>query len=138
NNWPHWRNEWKEAEFKELDAKSMEQQLTKAISNMARCQKLFRETPEPLSVAQQVKGQIDELAPRISMIVVLRNLGLKDRHWKQLEEVCKQNIKPMKGTTLNDLLNLDIQDHKDVVMKICDIAAKEYAFEEALIEIKKQ
>ncbi|KAA6362976.1 MAG: putative dynein heavy chain [Streblomastix strix] len=137
-NWSHWRVEQKEAEFEELDAISMEQQLTKAISNMARYQKLFRETPEPLSVAQLVKGQIGELAPRIPMIVALRNPGMKDRHWKQLEEVCKQDIIPKKGTTLNDMLNLDIQDHKGVVMKICDIAAKEYAFEEALIEIEKE
>ncbi|KAA6356609.1 MAG: putative Dynein heavy chain 1, axonemal, partial [Streblomastix strix] len=138
NNWSHWRVEWKEAEFEELDAVAMEQQLTKAISNMARCQKLFRETPEPLSVAQLVKGQMDELAPRMPMIVALRNPGMKDRHWKQLEEVCKQDIKPKKGTTLNDMLNLDIQDHKDEIMKICDIAAKEYALEEALIEMNKE
>ncbi|KAA6362277.1 MAG: putative Dynein heavy chain 1, partial [Streblomastix strix] len=105
---------------------------------MARCQKLFRETPEPLSVAQLVKGQMDELAPRMPMIVALRNPGMKDRHWKQLEEVCKQDIKPKKGTTLNDMLNLDIQDHKDEIMKICDIAAKEYALEEALIEMNKE
>ncbi|KAA6373966.1 MAG: hypothetical protein EZS28_030508 [Streblomastix strix] len=73
NNWSHWRVEWKKAEFEELDAISMEKLLTKAISNMARCQKLFREPPELLSVAQLVKGQIDELAPRIPMIVALRN-----------------------------------------------------------------
>ncbi|KAH7827931.1 dynein haevy chain 8, inner dynein arm 4 [Monocercomonoides exilis] len=138
NNWSHWAVEWREAKFNEIDAVQMDTQLSKALSNMQRCIKLFREVPEPQGVAQLVKSQMDELAPRMPLVVALRNPGMKDRHWKQIETELGFDIRPQEDTTLDDMLNLDLEGKEDVVLRIADVAAKEYALEEALIEMHEE
>jgi dynein heavy chain len=78
--WSHWSVEWREADFIQLDAIDCDTLLTKALSNIVRCTKIFREQPEVLKVAQLVKSQMDELAPHMPLVLALRNPGMQERH----------------------------------------------------------
>ena len=63
---------------------------------------------------------------------------MRERHWDQLTAALGFKLKPDDNFTLRKgLEDLKLSDHMDVIVKICDVAGKEFAIEQALDKMEK-
>lgn len=53
-----------------------------------------RNIDEIKSIAEKIKGELDEFKPKVPLLVALRNEGMTDRHWKSISEKAGFEIKP--------------------------------------------
>ncbi|KAJ3073482.1 Dynein heavy chain 1, axonemal [Podochytrium sp. JEL0797] len=132
HDWSKWRNLWLNGSFLELNAEDVEKNLTNAWRVMFKSVKYFKNIPGCLSVATQVKDEMDEFKPNLPLIQALRNPGMRDRHWDRLSEELNMKIRPDNAFTLNDALKMGLLEKVDLITKVCDVAGKEYSIEAAL------
>jgi dynein heavy chain len=78
--------------------------------------------------------EIEEFLPVMPLVLALRNPGMRERHWLRLTADTGKDL--MVATTpdftLNKLRTMGLDDQIEIVTKICDIAGKEYAIEQAM------
>ncbi|KAI9349443.1 dynein heavy chain and region D6 of dynein motor-domain-containing protein [Zopfochytrium polystomum] len=131
-DWVKWRNAWLHGSFLDLNAEDVEKNLTNAWRTIFKSVKHFKNTPGCLSVANQIKDEIDEFKPFLPLIQALRNPGMRDRHWEKLSEELDIKIRPDENFTLTHILDMKLLDRVDIITKVCDVAGKEYSIEAAL------
>eukprot|EP00754_Rhynchopus_humris_P047613 Rhum_TRINITY_DN7196_c0_g1::Rhum_TRINITY_DN7196_c0_g1_i1::g.22071::m.22071 len=91
-----------------------------------------------LRMAEDVKSQIEDFRPVMPVVKYLRQPGMKDRHWAELSKELGFEVVPnVTLTTMHDVYNLELQLHQDTIMKISEVAMKEYSIEEQLNNMKK-
>ena len=74
----------------------------------------------------------------VPMIAALRNPGMRDRHWEQIGEEIKQELNPDESFTLKAGLEMGIMDHEERIIKIADVAGKEFSIEQALDKMQDE
>ena len=91
----------------------------------------------------QVYRDIDEMMAVMSIVMPLVNdlhsEAMRSRHWFSLARVC--NVKLVdpsdKKFTLDDMMALNLHEHKDAIEEIVETAMKELKIEKKLIEIEQ-
>ncbi|KAJ1569497.1 Dynein heavy chain 1, axonemal [Cladochytrium tenue] len=131
-DWVKWREQWLHGSFLGLNAEDVEKNLTNAWRTIFKSIKMFKNLPGCLSVANQLKEEMDDFKPYLPLIQALRNPGMRDRHWEKLSEELSMKIHPDESFTLTNLLNMKLLDQVEAITKVCDIAGKEYSIEAAL------
>lgn len=71
------------------------------------------------SICQNVQKEITEFKQHARLIQVVCNQGLRDRHWKRMSEVVGANIAPDSSTTLQHMIELNLQPYLDVSLTAC-------------------
>ena len=77
---------------------------------------------------------------KVPLIVALRNLGMRDRHWEELVQKTGAELPADRNTlTLQMLCDLGLNDHKAMadVEKVAEKASKEFGIEQALDKMSK-
>jgi dynein heavy chain, axonemal len=59
-------------------------------------------------------------------MVSLRKKGMKDRHWQQVSEKVKFEVKPTEGFTFTKLLDMGLMAYVEDCCEIGERAGKEY------------
>jgi len=83
-----------------------------------------------------MKKNIDEFKPYVPLAVALRKEGMKDRHWDQISEKVKFDIRPVEGFTLTSVINAGMLNNLDVCEEVGEKAFKEYHIEKSLIKMQ--
>ena len=71
-----------------------------------------------IGIADQIKGELEAFKANIPLVIALRNPGMRDRHWKQIEEMSakltgKDDLvvgPSMETFALDSFLQLNLQD----------------------------
>ena len=83
--------------------------------------------------ASTLKADIDAFREYTPLVQALRQPGMRDRHWENLTNALGFEVKPDEKFTLRrGLEELKLQEHMDKIVKICDVAGKEFGIEQAL------
>jgi dynein heavy chain, axonemal len=134
SNWVNWQRDWLEGPFIKLDPEDMEKELSNASRTMFKLVKQFDGVPGLGDISQTIKAEIEEFLPVMPLVLALRNPGMRERHWLRLTADTGKDL--MVATTpdftLNKLRTMGLDDQIEIVTKICDIAGKEYAIEQAM------
>ncbi|KAJ9446655.1 Dynein-1-beta heavy chain [Diplonema papillatum] len=137
DNWLTWHHSWTNDPFDSLDPAAMETNVNNAWKTMTKSVRTFKEKAPLLKMAEDVKTQIEDFRPIMPIVKHLRQPGMKDRHWTELSKELGFEVRPNATlTTMHDVYNLELQLHQDTIMKIAEIAVKEYQIEEQLISMK--
>jgi len=63
---------------------------------------------------------------------MLRNPGMRQRHWEKISKDMNIELLPIEELTTEQILNLGLDQNLDLISKISESAAKEYQIEQAL------
>ncbi len=91
-----------------------------------------KQLPKPLQIAEYVLKGLTEFNELVPLVRAFCNPGLKERHWKELSEVARYELKQDPSIKLHLLKGIGLKQHKDKIEEISDTAMKEYSNEKIL------
>ena len=74
----------------------------------------------------------------VPLIATLCNPGIRDRHWKQMSDICGFDITPDPFTTLRKMQKMDLDQHMEQFEAISGGATKEFSLEKALAKMQEE
>ncbi|XP_017768545.1 PREDICTED: dynein heavy chain 1, axonemal-like [Nicrophorus vespilloides] len=129
SDWLKYYDIWMDNPLANIDGEAIERLVTDMYKTMVKSIRVFADIPGVQQVAADIRDKIDDFKPLIPLIQGIRNPGMKQRHWDAFAEETGIVIPWTANTTFQDCLDIDVDKHIDVVIKISDNAGKEYAIE---------
>uniref|UniRef100_A0A3Q2TME4 Dynein axonemal heavy chain 11 n=1 Tax=Fundulus heteroclitus TaxID=8078 RepID=A0A3Q2TME4_FUNHE len=123
--------EWTKTPWKEINVEQMDMELRRFAKEMKMLDKEVRAWDVYLGLESTVKNLLTSLRA----VNELQNSATRERHWKQLMNTTGVRFVMGEGTTLGDLLELQLHRVEDEVKNIVDKAVKEMGIEKVLAEI---
>ena len=136
NDWQNWVEGWHKDPFSSLDPDELKRNVDQAEKVMAGLRKVFRDKPQ-IKIVDEIRSQLSDFSPLVPILQALRNPGMKERHWKELaDRLPPGTLDPENPSesiqTLQDCRDRDLISNKDIIVKVCEVAAKEYGIESSL------
>ncbi|KEG11834.1 dynein heavy chain [Trypanosoma grayi] len=139
NDWGTAIREWYNKPFAEIDAEEMEQRVMKDYQIISKSSRDPKLTEILVDIAQKTKAKIEDFKPMLPFVKYLRTEGLKDRHWDQISKEIGHEVRPGKTLiSLNDLKTLRVSEYEEILLRISEVAAREYQIETSLKKMKKE
>ncbi|GJQ83086.1 DNAH1, partial [Trypoxylus dichotomus] len=132
SDWIRWHEIWMDNPLINVDSDAIERNVTEMYKTILKSVRIFADMPGVQAVAARLKDEMDEFKPHIPLIQSLRSPGMRQRHWNNFEEETGIRIQWTAATTFKECLSLGIGDHTDLIVKISDMASKEYGIEHIL------
>ena len=98
---------------------------------MFKMEKSFSDTPPAYSIASKTRARVENMRERLPLIHALCNPGMRQRHWEMVSEVVGRPIEPTDQTTLQDVINMRLDEFIEQFEPIAEAASKEFALEKA-------
>eukprot|EP00842_Homolaphlyctis_polyrhiza_P004869 jgi/Hompol1/5383/HPOL_004407-RA len=128
---------WMNGSFREINAEEVEESVSNMFRMMFKLTKTFSEQPVPKKVAESVKNKLEKFRSHLPLITVLRNPGLRDRHWEQMGQIVGQPILPDETTSLTKILDLNLTPFLSQFEAISDAASKEHSLQKTLAKMRE-
>jgi dynein heavy chain len=131
---------WTSGKFVDLNAELIETEVEKYFTAINRAQKYFVKQDLELQteIASTIKNQIALFRPEVPALVVLRNPGMRQRHWEGISKALDVDLYPIERFSAAEVLALNLKDSLDIIQKIGESAAKEFQIEQALDKMEKE
>ncbi|TNN78182.1 Dynein heavy chain 11, axonemal [Liparis tanakae] len=123
--------DWTKTPWSEINVEQMDMELRRFAKEMKMLDKEVRVWDVYLGLESTVKNLLTSLRA----VNELQNSAVRERHWQQLMNTTRVRFVMGEGTTLGDLLELQLHRVEDEVKNIVDKAVKEMAIERVLAEI---
>jgi dynein heavy chain len=127
---------WMGGPFNEINAELMEETVSNMYRTTFKLIKVFADQPSPKKVVESVKNKLEKFKQHIPLITILRNPGLKPRHWEAISELVGQRIYPDETTNLTKLLDMNLGGYVSKFESISDAASKEHSLQNTLNKMK--
>ncbi|KAJ3359844.1 Dynein heavy chain 7, axonemal [Allomyces javanicus] len=122
----------------ELDAESVEAEIDALRRETFRVGTLVASVAQPQKIVAHIKEKIDEFLLNMPVIRILCNVGLRDRHWKDMSTAAGVNMKPDATTSLRKILKMGLDEFYPRFQEISESASKEYSLEKAIQKMVKE
>ncbi|XP_071376580.1 dynein axonemal heavy chain 11 [Centroberyx affinis] len=123
--------DWTKTPWKEINVEQMDMELRRFAKEMKTLDKEVR----VWNVYTGLESTVKNLLTSLRAVNELQNSAVRERHWQQLMNTTGVRFVMGEGTTLGDLLELQLHRVEDEVKNIVDKAVKEMAIEKVLAEI---
>lgn len=129
---------WMEDSWEKLVPDEVESDVTNAFKTFHKTGRIFQQRGlgDQASLAEQQKAFAEDFKKFVPLIHALRMPGMKDRHWDMISENLGYDFKPQKDFTMSKAESMGLLDHIEMLSKVADQAAKEFAIEQALAKMK--
>ena len=127
---------WMNGSFLDLDAEKVDELVGDLWRDIFKLIKVFADQIVPRKVAETVKAKLEKFKTFLPLIAALRNVGLRPRHWEQMNAIANMTLTPSTETTLASLIEMDIIQHVAKFETIADSAAKEYGLQKTLFKMQ--
>eukprot|EP01064_Diplonema_japonicum_P003207 TRINITY_DN1209_c2_g1_i1.p1 TRINITY_DN1209_c2_g1~~TRINITY_DN1209_c2_g1_i1.p1 ORF type:complete len:4214 (+),score=1112.95 TRINITY_DN1209_c2_g1_i1:49-12642(+) len=139
NDWQNWVEGWHKDPFTSLDPDELKKNVDTAEKVMASLRKVFKDKPQ-IKIVDEIRMQLQDFSPLVPILQSLRNPGMKERHWLELAGKLPPGTLDQENPedciqTLQDCRDRDLVSHKDTIVRVCEVAAKEYGIESSLNEM---
>ena len=133
-NWFKNSVHWLQDDWESLDAEHCERFMEDAIKTMAVVNRFFKERDiGPVQkIGENVRAQLEEFRPKVPLMVALRKKGMKERHWQQVSEKVRFEVRPTEGFTFTKLLDMGLMAFVEDCVEIGERAGKEFQIETML------
>jgi dynein heavy chain len=126
-DWEQLTNAWEGTLMGDIVASDMDKQVNNYVRLAGKSKMKLQACPSAVKLSEDV-SQFRNLLP---VIVDLRNPALKRRHWEQIESTLgytfDNEVKPPEAHLLRELLDLNVQEHKEALQQISTAATAEGA-----------
>ncbi|XP_075778340.1 dynein axonemal heavy chain 11 isoform X2 [Pelodiscus sinensis] len=126
-------DDWTKTQWRQINVEQMDAELRRFAKKLWSLDKEIRSWDVYISLTLTVKNIMTSLRA----ITELQNPALRERHWHQLMNATGVRLSVTEGTTLADLLGLQLHTVEDVVQSIVDKAVKELGTEKILTDISQ-
>ncbi|KAG5489239.1 hypothetical protein GH5_00103 [Leishmania sp. Ghana 2012 LV757] len=136
-NWFASLKKWHEMAFMSISAEEVEKTVADTLRIMNSCMRNQKLTPELVQVAERTRDNVQQFRPLVPTIKYLRTEGMQERHWSQLSKELGLDVEP--GVTLqslDDVVRMKLTQQNDVLMRISEIASREFHIETSLAKMK--
>uniref|UniRef100_A0A3Q2VPV0 Dynein axonemal heavy chain 11 n=1 Tax=Haplochromis burtoni TaxID=8153 RepID=A0A3Q2VPV0_HAPBU len=123
--------DWTKTPWKEINVEQMDMELRRFAKEM----KMLDKEVRVWDVYMGLESTVKNLLTSLRAVNELQNSAVRERHWQQLMNTTGVGFVMGEGTTLGDLLELQLHRVEDEVKNIVDKAVKEMAIEKVLAEI---
>ncbi|XP_049878805.1 dynein axonemal heavy chain 1-like [Pectinophora gossypiella] len=123
---------WYDNPLMYVDADSIEPLVNDYYRTITKCVRTFHDMPKIQAVAIAIKDLMDEFRPLIPIIQVVRNPGMKERHWEEFMQRAGISVTMNDKQTFNMCLKQGVGAHGALMAEIGELASKEYVIEQAL------
>ncbi|KAH9093106.1 hypothetical protein Ae201684P_008767 [Aphanomyces euteiches] len=140
NNWIKDHKKWMDGPFLDIAGEEFEQFVESNWTTITKATKYFEKMNIKgcLDIANHIKNEIAAFRPHVPLVLALRNPGMQERHWLQMNQETHMTFRPDRGMKLSYVLGLGLDAHIDTITKICETAGKEYQIEKALNAMEEQ
>ncbi|XP_063979949.1 dynein axonemal heavy chain 1-like [Diachasmimorpha longicaudata] len=132
SDWLKYEDMWMDNPLVTVDAAEMEMLVTDMQKSIAKCNKLFRDQPNMLSIGIDIASNIDAFKPYVGLMKSLRNPGIEAKHIEEMNSRTGIRVTLAPPSNLKGLVALGIMDFKDTVADVSDKATQEYTIGSAL------
>jgi len=132
------RSDWLFGPRANLIPDDIEQELGTFNRTMFKLEKTFSDCPPAHSIASKTRARVENLKERLPLIHALCNPGMRQRHWEMVSDVVGRPIQPTEQTTLQDVINMRLEEFIEQFDPIAEAASKEFALEKALVKMKSE
>ncbi|VFV46779.1 low quality protein: dynein heavy [Lynx pardinus] len=135
-DWEENWNQWKMGRFLTLKTEAMETTAHGLFRRLTRLAKEYKD--RNWEVIETTRWKIEQFKRTMPLISDLRNPALRERHWDQVrEEVQREFDQESESFTLEQIVELGMDQHVEKIGEISASATKELAIESALENIAK-
>uniref|UniRef100_A0A8C4HI55 Dynein, axonemal, heavy polypeptide 9 like n=1 Tax=Dicentrarchus labrax TaxID=13489 RepID=A0A8C4HI55_DICLA len=117
--------DWTKTPWKEINVEQMDMELRRFAKEM----KVLEKEVRVWDVYMGLESTVKNLLTSLRAVNELQNSAVRERHWQQLMNTTRVRFVMGEGTTLGDLLELQLHRVEDEVKNIVDKAVKEMAIE---------
>ncbi|XP_029686282.1 dynein heavy chain 11, axonemal isoform X1 [Takifugu rubripes] len=125
--------DWTKTPWKEINVEQMDMELRRFAKEM----KVLDKEVRVWDVYTGLESMVKNLLTSLRAVNELQNSAVRERHWQQLMNTTGVRFVMGEGTTLGDLLELQLHRVEDEVKNIVDKAVKEMSIEKVLAEISQ-
>ncbi|GAB0094138.1 hypothetical protein DMENIID0001_093740 [Sergentomyia squamirostris] len=119
--------------WSKVDIEEVDQECRLLVKHMRSLDKSLQQT-EPI---QHCDLTLRNLMASLRTLLNLKESSLRDRHWRELQELTEKDIRILPRTNLNDLLSLDLIKNEEDVREVVDKSAQEEHIEINLKTIRE-
>ncbi|XP_009290539.2 dynein axonemal heavy chain 11 isoform X1 [Danio rerio] len=124
---------WTGTKWREINVEQMETELRRFTKEM----RVLDKEARVWDVYVGLERVLSDLLASLRAVTELLNPAMRDRHWAQLISTTGVDFTLSKGTTLEDLLALQLHRYEDVVHSTVGKAVREISTEKVLTEISQ-
>ncbi|GMH32802.1 hypothetical protein BSKO_00636 [Bryopsis sp. KO-2023] len=134
SSWKAQHQKCMHGKWDELDGETVEREVNSAYKIMYKTSKVFaqRGLEKYAENADIVRKEVEEFKKFVPLVQGLHNPGMRDRHWDQLSEELKMELRPDPNFTLSKAEEMGLLNHLEVITRISDVASKEFSIDQAL------
>jgi dynein heavy chain len=126
-------NEWSGMTWANIDINSIEKGSDEFYKRLNRMSKDYEE----LTAFHKLKEFVAGFKESVPLIKMMKSDAIKERHWKKLMKETGLNIEiDLKTITLQQIFDLQLQNHQDKVEEIINEASQESKIEESLSTVE--
>ncbi|XP_060838328.1 dynein axonemal heavy chain 1 [Rhopalosiphum padi] len=123
---------WTQNPLINIEKSTIEPLLNNLLNIVTKSVEQFAEIPGTLSVANEIKTQIEEYFPMVHLLNYILTQGMKQRHWDIFADKTGINIILSPSLTFKKCLALGVHDYQEEIKQISENASNEYTIEIAL------
>ncbi|XP_049491313.1 dynein axonemal heavy chain 9-like [Panthera uncia] len=122
---------WETAPWREVNVEAMDRE----CKRFARCIRNLDKEVRAWDAFAGLESTVSDALSSLRAVAELQSPAIRERHWRQLVQATGVSFAVDEGTTLADLLRLQLHHFEDEVRSIADKAVKEMGTEETLTEL---
>ncbi|XP_034502705.1 dynein heavy chain 2, axonemal isoform X3 [Ailuropoda melanoleuca] len=135
-DWEENWNQWKTGRFLTLQTEAMETMAHGLFRRLTRLSKEYKD--RNWEIIETTRSKIEQFKRTMPLISDLRNPALRERHWDQVRDEIQREFDPeSESFTLEQIVDLGMDQHVEKIGGISASATKELAIELALKNIAK-
>ncbi|XP_006899240.1 PREDICTED: dynein heavy chain 2, axonemal [Elephantulus edwardii] len=135
-DWEENWSQWKTGRFLTLQTEAMETMAHGLFRRLTRLAKEYKD--RNWEIIETTRSKIEQFKRTMPLISDLRNPALRERHWDQIrDEIQREFDQESDSFTLEQIVELGMDQHVDKIGEISASATKELAIELALQNIAK-
>ncbi|XP_005399515.1 PREDICTED: dynein heavy chain 2, axonemal isoform X2 [Chinchilla lanigera] len=135
-DWEENWNQWKTGRFLTLQTEAMETMAHGLFRRLTRLAKEYKD--RNWEIIETTRSKIEQFKRTMPLISDLRNPALRERHWDQVrDEIQREFDQESESFTLEQIVELGMDQHVEKIGEISASATKELAIEVALQNIAK-
>ncbi|XP_015110698.1 dynein heavy chain 1, axonemal [Diachasma alloeum] len=132
SDWLKYEDMWMDNPLVTVDPEEMDVLVTEMQKSVAKCNKVFQDHPNMLSVGVDIASKIEAFKPYVGLMKSLRNPGIEAKHLEEMNYRTGLRVTLAPPSNLKGLIALGVMDFKDIVADVSDKATQEYTICSAL------
>lgn len=119
-DWIELSEKWMTGRFIDLNAEEVEKLVDQYDRSITKAHKFFNKADmeTQATIAAKIKTQVQDFVPEVPMIVVLRNPGMRERHWEKIAEQLQVDILPIENFSTEGIIAMNLKESLELIQKI--------------------